>query len=143
MGMRLPNPGIVKLHHCYRIDEIARLCGVSRATVRSWLKLGLRTIDSRRPIMVRGSDLREFLARRRREAKTQCPPGHLYCLKCRAPRLPAERMADYFPQHHGAGNLAGLCPVCERMMFRRLGHTQLGEWQALLDITVRQAEQHI
>jgi hypothetical protein len=137
MGMRLPNPGLVKLHYSYRIDEIARLCGVSRATVRSWLEQGLPTIDSRRPMMVRGINLREFLARRRRDAKIKCPPGHFYCLKCRSSRRPAEGMADYIAQEHGAGNLAGICPVCERWMYRRVGTAQLGAWLTLLDVTIR------
>ena len=143
MGMRLPNPGLVKLHYTYSIDEIARLCGVHKNTVRSWLRRGLRPIDDRRPILVHGKALREFLAQQRREAKTKCPPGHLYCLKCRVPQMPAERMADYLMQEHGAGNLAGLCPVCERVMYRRVGRGQLSEWQTLLEVTVRQAERHI
>lgn len=137
MGTRHPNPGLVKLNYSYRVDEIARRCDVCRATVRSWFKQGLPTIDGSRPAMVRGADLREFLIRRRLDAKTTCPPGHLYCLKCRAPRMPAEKMADYITQRNGAGNLAGLCPDCGRWMHRRVGLTQLDAWRVLLDITIR------
>ena len=137
MGTRHPNPGLVKINYSYRVDEIARRCDVCRATVRAWLKQGLPTIDDLRPVMVRGVDLRAFLIRRRRQAKTTCPPGHLYCLKCRAPRMPAEKMADYIPQRNGAGNLAGICPVCERWMYRRVGLVQLEAWHALLNITIR------
>jgi hypothetical protein len=140
MGTRYPNPGLVKVNYPYRVDEIARKLAVHPNTVRSWFRVGLLKIDERRPIMVRGYDLRAFLEQRRRAAKTACPPGHLYCFKCRAPRMPAEKMADYILPVKGAGNLTGLCSVCERWMKRRVSAAQLPEWQALLDITIRRQE---
>lgn len=139
MGARYPNPGSIKLHYSYRVDELARICGVHRNTVRSWIKQGLPTIDSGRPALVRGHDAREFLARRRREAKSTCPPGHLYCFKCRSPQLPAGRMADYTPAAHGAGNLSAICSTCERWMNRRVSPSAIDLWRTLLDITVRRA----
>lgn len=137
MGTRHPNPGLVRVNYPYRVDEIARTLSVHPNTVRSWFPLGLPKIDEHRPAMVRGCDLRTFLERRRREAKAKCPPGHLYCLGCRAPRMPAAKMADYILTEKGAGNLTGLCSVCERWMKRRVNAAQLGEWQVILDITIR------
>ena len=139
MGARYPNPGRIKLHYSYQVDELARISGAHRNTVRSWIKQGLPTIDSGRPVLIRGHDAREFLARRRREAKSACPPGHLYCFKCRSPRLPAGRMADYTPSTRGAGNLSAICSVCERWMNRRVSPSALDHWRTLLDITIRQA----
>ena len=39
---RHPNYRLVKIHHSYTVEEIARLFGSHRNTVRRWLKLGLR-----------------------------------------------------------------------------------------------------
>ena len=57
MGKRHPNHRRVKIHRSYTVDEIARLFGIHKNTVRQWLKSGLPTIDNRRPTMARGADL--------------------------------------------------------------------------------------
>jgi Homeodomain-like domain len=49
MGSRHPNPRLVKIHRNYSVEDIARLFGIHKNTVRNWLKQGLRpsTIDGR------------------------------------------------------------------------------------------------
>ena len=100
------NPNLAKIHRSYTVEEIARLYGLHRNTVRSWLKGGgLAAIDCDRPVLVQGKVLRAFLEARRTSAKRPCPAGALYCFKCREPRPPALGMADFIVGKAGAGNL--------------------------------------
>ena len=94
MGRRRPNPRLAKIHYSYSVDELARLYGVHKNTVRNWCKVGLKPIDDQRPILIRGQDARRFLTERRARTKQACGPGRIYCLPCRAPKVPAEKMAD-------------------------------------------------
>lgn len=119
MGQRALNPGRIKLHRNYTVEEAARVLGIHKNTVRNWLKHGLLAIDDTRPAVILGWVLREFLERRRAAARSKCPPGHFYCLRCRTPRRPAEGMADYSPFSPTVGNLKGLCEVCGAWMNRR------------------------
>lgn len=110
----------VKVHRSYEIAEAARLLGVHKNTVRGWVRRGgLPALTDRRPHLILGSDLRSFLIKRRRAGRCKCPPDHLYCLKCRAARLPAGSIADFIPSTRGAGNVRGICPDCGTLIHRR------------------------
>jgi Helix-turn-helix domain len=132
----------VKIHRCYTVEEIARLLGTCRATVRRWLKSGLKSIDKHRPTMVRGADLLEYLTARTKP-KVQCPPGHCYCVKCRAVRLPDGAMAELNVLTETTGNLRGLCPDCGTMMYRRMALAQLERVRENLDVTIVEAVRHL
>src|SRR5260221_11249883 len=54
MGSRHPNPRRVKIHRNYSVEDIARLFGIHKNTVRNWLKQGLATIANLRPLLALG-----------------------------------------------------------------------------------------
>lgn len=139
MGTRHPNPRLAKIHRNYTVEEVASLFGVHRRTVREWVKRGLPTIDDRRPMLILGRDLVAFLQARRAKNKRPCKPGELYCLRCRAPKAPDGAMADYEHVTEGLGNLIGMCPDCELMMYRRVSLAKLEQVRGKLDVKMPQA----
>jgi hypothetical protein len=139
MGKRHPNPRLAKIHHSYSVEEIARLFAVHKNTVRSWLRAGLKPVDEERPTLVQGAELRRFLSERRKAAKQPCGPGRIYCLPCRAPMSPAGHMAECVLTRETVGRLQGICPRCDRMIYRRVNPQRLAEVKGNLDITVTQA----
>ena len=112
------NPKRSKVNRSYTIAEVARLYGVHRQTVRNWLKTGLPSLAERRPILILGRALGEFLSARRQQARRPCGVGQLYCVRCRAPRSPAGDMLDYLPMTPATGSLCGICSTCDAIMFR-------------------------
>ena len=139
MPTRRPNYRLVKIHRTYSVEEAAALFGAHRNTVRSWIKAGLSTTDQRRPILIRGQALSDFLQARRAKNKQTCQPGECYCVRCRVPRSPAGDMADYQPLTDTSGNLMGICPVCEAMMYRRVNLGRLEQVRGNLQVTMPQA----
>ncbi len=143
MPTRLPNPRLPKTHRNYSVEEAASMLGVHRNTVREWIRRGLRTIDDRRPLLIRGCDLGEFLRAKRTANKRTCKPGEIYCVRCRVPRRPAEDMADYRPLTATQGNLVGLCPSCECVIYRRVNRLRLAEVCGNLDVTFPEGRRDI
>jgi hypothetical protein len=143
MGYRHPNPRLAKIHRNYSVEDMARLFKVHRNTVRNWFRQGLEPIDDQRPILIRGHELRLFLTERRARAKQICGPGRIYCLPCRAPKVPAGKIAECIRTSETAGTLQGICPDCNRMIYRRVNPLKLDEVRGDLDITVRQARTRI
>jgi len=139
MGARHPNPRLAKIHRSYSVEEISRLFEVHKNTVRAWLRQGLKPIDEQRPTLVRGDELRLFLEERRARTKQTCGPGRIYCLPCRAPKVPAGRIAECIQTGAVTGVLQGICPDCDRMIYRRVNPQKLGTVRGDLDVTVTQA----
>lgn len=119
MPARRLNPNRVKLHRSYSVEELARCLDVHKNTVRHWQGKGLEPIDNVRPVLFQGAAVRTFLANRNSSRKRPCPPGMIYCLRCRTPRSPALGMVDFIPLRPGSGNLRAFCECCETMMHRR------------------------
>lgn len=143
MATRHPNHRLAKIHRNYTVEEIATLFTVHRNTVREWVKRGLPTSDQKRPMLILGRDLAAFLQAQRLKNKRTCQPGEIYCVRCRVPRNPAGDLAEYQPVTTTLGNLVGICPDCESMMYRRVNLAKLEQVRGKLDITMPQALRHI
>ena len=112
------NPYRVKQHYSYTVHELSACLGVHPNTVRHWQRKGLEPIDTARPALFHGGAVREFLSKRKEGRKCPCPPGTLFCLRCRQPREPALGMVDFIPANDIRGNLRALCGHCAAMMNR-------------------------
>lgn len=136
MAARRIDPRAVKLNRCYDIAELATRLGVHKNTVRNWQHDGLRPIDSCRPVLFHGSVIRAFLEARNASRKSPCPPGTLYCFRCRAPRKPALNMIDFIPVTATSGNIRALCATCEATMHRRAPRASLGTIMPGCDVQI-------
>lgn len=137
MGTRHPNHRLIKLRRTYTFKALAQLFGLHENTVRAWHKSGLEPIEEVRPILFRGEVVADFLKQRRASAKQPCGPGRLFCLPCHKPQEPAGGMLDYAPATPTAGSLTGLCPDCNRMMFRRVARHRVSAVAGGCDVQFR------
>ena len=111
--------------------------------MRGWVKAGLAISDDKRPMLILGNDLAEFLQARRVKNKQTCKPGEIYCVRCRTPKFPAADMAEYSPVTEKFGNLTAICPDCSSIINQRMSITKLEQIRGTMDITFPQALQHI
>lgn len=139
MPTRRINPNRVKLHRSYSIAELATCLGVHKNTVRHWQAKGLVPIEQRKPYLFHGATTREFLAKQNASRKRPCPPGTLYCVKCRQPRPPALGMVEATRRNATTGNLKAFCEVCGTMMHRRARLAAIAAIMPNLDVQIREA----
>lgn len=139
MSTNRSNPRRVKLHRIYSAAELAACCGVHKNTVRHWQAKGLEAVCTGRPTLFDGGTVRAFLAKRNAGRKRPCPPGMMYCFRCREPRPPAMGMVEVVRQNTATGNLTALCDACGTMMHRRTRLAAIGTIMPGLDVQIREA----
>jgi hypothetical protein len=137
MPKRHPSPRLAKIHRNYTVEEISVLFSIHKNTVRSWIKSGLPTNDDRRPLLILGRDLVAFLQFKRVKNKRPCQMGEIYCVRCRSPQEPAGRMAEYQAFTKTSGNIVGICPTCESLMYQRISYSKLVKLAEKLEISKR------
>ena len=109
---RTYNTNLIKKTISYSIFQIAELYRLDKGTVRHWLKEGLKKIDGKRPFLVNGADLKEFLKNRQNKRKRKCNPDELYCFRCRLPQKAKDNAVILNILSHKRGRLSGLCSEC-------------------------------
>jgi hypothetical protein len=142
MGKRL-NPNLVKIHRSYSVGEVADLFPVHKNTVRLWVKDGLATNDNKRPLLILGFDLKQYLQSKRKRNKRKCQPFEIYCVRCRLPQIPYGNMVDYKPINSSMGCLIGLCPSCDGIINKFCKLANLEKIKGKLEITFTKAQEHI
>ena len=143
MRKRHPNHRLVKIHRSYTVEEIAKLFGIHKNTVRRWVKDGLATTDDKRPMLILGRVLVAFLQVRRTKNKQPLNPGELYCVGCRSPKSPAGDMAEYSPITEKFGNLIAICPDCDTLMNRRVSLAKIALDCGKIDISFPDEVRHL
>ncbi|WP_395697103.1 helix-turn-helix domain-containing protein [Methylocella sp.] len=132
------NLNLIKTHFSYTASELAKRLGIHKNTVRNWMRAGLPCLGGR-PALFHGGTVRAFLSARNARRRQPCPPGFLYCFRCRDRRKPALGLVDYVDRENGAGNLTAICESCGAIMNRRAGRDRLGAIMPGLDVQIRQA----
>lgn len=88
MKKRKYNARRISLKISYSVQEVAELFGIHKNAALNWIKAGLKIIDQKKPYLINGAELVEFLNTRQKKRKHKCKPDEFYCFKCRLPRRP-------------------------------------------------------
>ena len=136
-----PSVRAIKAARTYTIEEAAHALGITPATVRAWAKSGLPVMRSRRPYLILGEALRDFLAARTKKAKAPLGRDQLYCLRCKAPRIPMWLMVDCVSQTPNTARLVGLCEVCGGTCNRMISRDKISDFARVFDLAINDARQ--
>lgn len=137
------NPYLAKVNRNYTFEELACVYGVHKNTIAQWVKNGLHCLKEKKPFLIMGTDVRLFLIEKRTARKRKCGANELYCVKCRSPSLPANNFVEYVPINATQGRLTAICCQCESIMNKFGQANQMGEYQAIYDLTVSKELENI
>jgi hypothetical protein len=106
------NPMAVKSALTYDVSEAANALGKSPATIRNWVKDGLPVMSSKKPLLISGLALREYLQAKHRAKKKPLASDELYCPSCGTGRKPDAMAVEGFSDAPKTTRLLGTCSHC-------------------------------
>lgn len=106
------NPMAVKASLTYTVGEAALALGKTPATIRSWIRDGLPVMSSRKPYLISGAAIREYLRARYKAAKRPLAPDQLFCPGCGVGRRPLDMAATVAPLTKRTSLLKSICSHC-------------------------------
>jgi hypothetical protein len=121
------NLNLIKKNYSYTIQEISEILCVHVGTVRSWIKDGLKTIDSTKPFLIYCEDLRSFLSIKQNKRKHKCSFNEFYCLKCRNTVLAATGTVSITTRNEKIANLSGICSICSSRINKTISVQKIPE----------------
>ena len=100
----------------YTIKELSSELNVTEKTCHRWIANGLKTVEgSKKPILIMGTDIKEFLRNKNSKKKVFLGRNEFYCFTCRSPRS-AKRGSNCKLKN----KKTGICTVCNGKMSRTI-----------------------
>jgi len=128
------NPMAVKAALSYEIGEAALALGKTPATIRNWIKDGLPVMSSRKPYLISGEAIREYLRAKYKAAKRPLGPDKLYCPRCRDGRPPVDMAATISPLTARTSLLKGICSHCGGICTRMISKAKATDFARTFNI---------
>lgn len=135
MKKRGLNPNLAKINRNYTFEEVASVFCVHKNTVARWVINGLNCLKDQKPYLILGSELKCFLQKKRESKKQKCKPNELYCLRCKAPTIPAENFVEYQLISNTKGRLVGFCSRCECVVNKFVSFSSLQGYEEIFDLS--------
>jgi hypothetical protein len=129
------NLNLIKINYPYSISEICKDFSKHKNTVDSWVREeGLKTIDNKRPRLIRGKDLKDFLTKRQANKKFKCKTGELFCCTCHKPEKPKNNLIEIFIKDQKRGSIKAICSVCDGKINQVFSVKKLDDLQKTFEV---------
>jgi hypothetical protein len=125
----------IRIHQSYEVGEVAEIVGASEQTVRRWITNGLPVLNSMRPALILGFELKSYLEGLQSKPMSEAALGAIMCMSCRKRQMPLGLMADYILTSTTNGRLVALCGKCEGVCVRFTSKASLPALSKVLEIT--------
>lgn len=125
---RRANPMAVKAALTYDVNEAAAALGKTPATIRNWVKGGLPIMSSRKPYLISGAAIREYLRAKYKAAKRPLGSEEFFCPSCRNGQKPLDMAATLSPMTARTSLLKGICSQCGGICTRMVSNAKVADF---------------
>lgn len=124
----------IKQNLTYTMQEAADALGLSLATIRDWVKKGLSIHKDKRPFLIYGDELRQFIQNSQRAKRYKLTDRQLSCFSCKAPCEPRGMAVILVQQTAKTSRISGICAKCGGRCARIVSNQRIPLFEQILQI---------
>lgn len=132
----------IRLTVSYTVQDIAEMFKLHKGAVLIWIKKGLPIIDNKKPYLIYGEELVQYLQIKKAKRKFKCKPDEFFCFKCRHPRQADKNVVTIDFKSKTKVRIIGHCQICKTKIQRVGSAAKLNEYQKIFSV-VTLVKQHI
>lgn len=106
------NYKLIESNRSYSSEKIKKLLGIREQTIREWINQGKLECVSKKPILIYGAILKEFIKSRNESHKKTLEFNQMKCLKCKAISIPKDNQISIYNNKNGSIRATGICQNC-------------------------------
>ncbi len=106
------NYKLIESNRSYSTEKIKKLIGIHEQTIREWVNRNNLECVSRKPILIYGAVLKEFIKNRNESHKKTLNFNEFKCLKCKAISIPQDNQISIYHNKNGSIRATGICQNC-------------------------------
>lgn len=118
----------IKKDVAYSLSEVAVVVGVQRRTVTRWVNEGLIVLDAnKKPVLVMGYILKEFLINKSMENKVSLKKDEIYCVACsQGVQCDMDKLElNFLGKNKSLPALVGRCKKCKNKIFKYISQEEV------------------
>ena len=96
------NYKLIESNRSYSTEKIKKLIGIHEQTIREWVNQNNLECVSRKPILIYGAVLKEFIKNRNENHKKTLSFNEFKCLKCKAISIPQDNQISIYHNKNGS-----------------------------------------
>ena len=107
------NYKLIESNRSYSTEKIKKLIGIHEQTIREWVNQNNLECVSKKPILIYGAVLKEFIKNRNESHKKTLNFNEFKCLKCKAISIPKDNQISIYHNKNSSIRATGVCQNCD------------------------------
>lgn len=114
------NYKLIESNRSYSTEKIKKLIGIHEQTIREWINRNNLECVSKKPILIYGAILKEFIKNRNESHKKTLEFNQMKCLKCKAISIPKNNEVLLYNNKNGSIRTVAIHSCCEGVELSKL-----------------------
>ncbi len=106
------NYTLIESNRSYSTEKIQTLLKIHPQTIREWINHNKLDCVSKKPILIHGTVLKEFIKNRNEKHKKILNFNEMKCLKCKSISIPKDKYVSIYYNKNGSIRAVGICSNC-------------------------------
>ncbi len=119
---------------CHDVEAICRIYKIHPKTVHGWFEKGLKPIDNKKPMLIYGYDLKQFLGKVNESKKCSGSFETIFCMSCKEQKNPLQKQIIIEQFEQKFLRVKARCSGCKKPLNKSYPLDELQQLKRIFDV---------